>query len=258
MPNSRMSSSSTVTVSAAACSPGPGAHDLSDRVQSLIALAELLVRLPAAMLRCVGGARRRPWIVSGARAGRQGRAGTAVTTLRGPVAAAPDATVSVLGVPIDNVTMDAACERIGAAAAAGRPHCVVFVNADCVNLAYRDPGYKAILHHADLVLPDGVGLKLGARLLEQHIRQNVNGTDLFPRLCATLARQRSRVYLLGARPGVADQVACWIRARYPGLVVAGTDHGYHGPDCTDALVTRIRRARCQVLLVAFGAPHQER
>ena len=85
-------------------------------------------------------------------------------------------------------------------------------------------------------------MRLAGRLLGQPLRANVNGTDMFPVLVAAVAATDLRLYLLGARPGVADTVGEWIRATSPSTALVGTDHGYHGPDEHAAVLDRIRAA----------------
>ncbi|MBK8961692.1 MAG: WecB/TagA/CpsF family glycosyltransferase [Candidatus Competibacteraceae bacterium] len=174
------------------------------------------------------------------------------------------------GVPIVNTTMDEALDWIVARAAAlpltgaadpwEKPRngsLLAFVNPDCLNIAYRNERYRAVLQSAARVLPDGIGLKIGCRMLGVGLAANVNGTDLFPRLCERAAREGLRLFLLGARPGVAEQVAANMRQRYPALVVAGVQHGYFDSSEQDAIIERINDSRAHLVLVAFGVPRQE-
>jgi N-acetylglucosaminyldiphosphoundecaprenol N-acetyl-beta-D-mannosaminyltransferase len=81
---------------------------------------------------------------------------------------------------------------------------------------------------------------------------------MMERICER-ARDRSySVYLLGARPGVADDAARILRSRCPGLRVVGTHHGYFAPEEEPAIVHAIAEARPDILFVAFGAPKQEK
>jgi N-acetylglucosaminyldiphosphoundecaprenol N-acetyl-beta-D-mannosaminyltransferase len=140
------------------------------------------------------------------------------------------------------------------------PSCtqVAFVNADCVNIARRNPRYRNAVNHSALVLPDGVGLRIAGQWLGQAFAQNLNGTDLFPRLCERLAQRQGRLFLLGARPGVAEAVGAWVQKHHPGVQVVGTQHGYFSPDALPEVLNRIQAAQADVLLVALGAPAQER
>ena len=163
----------------------------------------------------------------------------------------------VLGVRIDNMAMEDAVEKLATLAGGVAPSQVCFANADCLNLACRDDAYRETLARARLVLPDGVGIRLATRLSGTTVRHNVNGTDLFPRLCPRLARDRRRVFLLGAKPGVVEKVRGWLEAHHPGVTVAGTQHGYFPASEEPDVIRRIRDARVDVLLVAFGAPRQD-
>ena len=163
----------------------------------------------------------------------------------------------VLGVRTHNLSMDAAVDALADMASGDRRSQVCFANADCLNLACRDDTYRDTLATAQLVLPDGIGIRLGVKMTGQSIRHNVNGTDLFPRLCARLAREGRRVFLLGAKPGVPEKVQSYIEAHHPGLVVAGVRNGYFTEAEEPQVLDQIRRAEADVLLVAFGAPRQD-
>lgn len=168
----------------------------------------------------------------------------------------PHSRVRIGTVELNNLTLDEVIGRI-LAATARQPLQVCFVNPDCVNIAHRDVDYRDMLHQAGLVLADGIGMKIAGNLLATPIRQNVNGTDLFPRLCQALEGGAQRLYLLGGKPGVAEDVRNWIARNYPGVTVAGLHHGYFDAETEPAVLEDIRQSRATMLLVAFGAPRQE-
>ena len=127
--------------------------------------------------------------------------------------------VHFMGITFDNLTMDEAVAAIMDISRTGRtagPRQLCFANADCVNIAYRDAEYRKFWRTAHIVLADGIGLKLAGRILNNNIRQNVNGTDLFPLLCAAMAKEGLSIYLLGGKPGVPEEVAAWIAGHHPG------------------------------------------
>jgi N-acetylglucosaminyldiphosphoundecaprenol N-acetyl-beta-D-mannosaminyltransferase len=173
---------------------------------------------------------------------------------------APTATsdeIHILGHRIDNLSMTEALNRIRQHISSGPALQISFLNADCVNRAWTNSLYKRVLNESDLTLADGIGLKLAGRILKRPVRQNVNGTDLFPRLCEQMDADGSSLFLLGARPGVPEAVAAWVTERYPGVRIAGTRHGYFTPAEEDAVLGQIANANADVLLVAFGAPRQD-
>jgi N-acetylglucosaminyldiphosphoundecaprenol N-acetyl-beta-D-mannosaminyltransferase len=165
--------------------------------------------------------------------------------------------VTALGIKVDNLAMAEAVEAIVTQAGADTPRQLCFVNADCANIAYRDPVYRRLLNAAWLTLADGIGMKVAAKLLGVGIKQNVNGTDLFPRLCQALSGSGKGLFLLGALPGVAESVAAWITARYPQVVISGVKDGFFSLSEEEAVADLVAESGASVLLVALGAPRQD-
>lgn len=163
----------------------------------------------------------------------------------------------ILGLAIDNLSMRHALDKIEALMERDAPGLVFFLNAHCANLAYLDRAYRDVLESADLVLPDGSGMALAGRMLKKPIRENVNGTDLFPLLAGRLAASGRRVFLLGARPGIAKDVAGWLGRNHAGVKVVGHHSGYFKNDEEPALLNAIAQSKADLLLVAMGVPRQE-
>jgi N-acetylglucosaminyldiphosphoundecaprenol N-acetyl-beta-D-mannosaminyltransferase len=136
-------------------------------------------------------------------------------------------------------------------------HQACFVNADCANISTHAHDYLAVLRSSARVFADGAGMRLAGRILRQPIRENVNGTDLFPLLCARLGGTGLRVYLLGGKPGVARQVAAWMRKEHPRVEIAGYRDGYFSHADEQTVIAEIASSNAQLLLVAFGSPKQD-
>jgi N-acetylglucosaminyldiphosphoundecaprenol N-acetyl-beta-D-mannosaminyltransferase len=113
-----------------------------------------------------------------------------------------------------------------------------------------------VLESADLCLADGSGVVWAARRLGCTMQGPVTGVDLIPRLAALCADRHLRLFLLGAAPGVADDLASRLRADHPAIEVA-THSG--SPDLSSDAETLalVHRHRPHVLLVAYGHPTQE-
>jgi len=174
------------------------------------------------------------------------------------VDAAPLPSVNILGVRVHAVTMPQTLDWIEAAVIARRPRQICTANPEFVMAARRDAAFRNVLNAADLVLPDGVGLLWAARRQGAPLPERVAGSDLIYRLAERGGTRGWRVYFLGAAEGVAQTAAERLRARYPGLVIAGAYAGDPGPASASALVARVRAARPDVLLVAYGAPAQDK
>lgn len=179
------------------------------------------------------------------------------SALFGSSAATAPAQVDVLGVKVDNFTMEEALQFILDSAAGESPRQICFVNSDCINKSVHDQDYARRLCESDLTLADGIGIRLAGKISRREIRQNVNGTDLFPLLCQRLQDTDSGFFFLGARPEVVEQFAAWVRNNFRGVTVSGYRNGYFDPSEEEAVLAEIRASGAKILLVAFGAPRQD-
>jgi N-acetylglucosaminyldiphosphoundecaprenol N-acetyl-beta-D-mannosaminyltransferase len=167
------------------------------------------------------------------------------------------ARVDVLGVGFDRVDLAVATERILRRLDAGERTFVITANPEFVMLARGDRDVARIAREADLVVPDGAGVVAASRMLRDPLWR-VPGRILVDSLVPQLASRQAPIFFLGAAPGVAEAAAAALRRRAPGLVVAGCHSGEPDPRDDAATVARIRDCGAEILLVAFGMPHQER
>ncbi|WP_219975973.1 WecB/TagA/CpsF family glycosyltransferase [Rubrobacter xylanophilus] len=169
--------------------------------------------------------------------------------------------VRVLGVEVDPLRAGELEAEISRFVREGRRATVLNVNAHCLNLAWRDSRLRAALRAADLVFCDGDGVRLAARLCGGYIPERITYADWIWSLAGLAAGRGFSVYLLGARPGVAEEAARRLSARHPALRMAGTHHGYfnHRPGSpgNEEVIRRINAADPDILLVCFGMPEQE-
>jgi N-acetylglucosaminyldiphosphoundecaprenol N-acetyl-beta-D-mannosaminyltransferase len=164
----------------------------------------------------------------------------------------------IVGLPIDPISMPEALEKLETYIAEKTPRHVVTADASMAVIALSDPDLRAIVEQADLVTPDGFGILWAARMLRLPIAHKVSGVDLVGELCRLSAAKGYRLFFLGAAPGVAEQAAENLRARYPGARIVGTNDGYFKQEENPNVVGRIQAAAPDVLLVAFGIPRQEK
>lgn len=186
--------------------------------------------------------------------------------LSGPIAipappSAPEgSTLSVLGVPVTDVTMDQALSLLQGLLHPQRPraHGIYFVNTHTLNNACDRPAYRTVLRSADRVFGDGTGVRWAARMLHGiTLKDNVNGTDLVPLMFSRWADRGLRYYLLGNTPERIEQAAAHAQRSFPGWTFAGCHHGYLGPDDHEAVIEKINASGAHLLLVGMGNPKQE-
>lgn len=162
----------------------------------------------------------------------------------------------VLHVGFDNVTMDEAVElALGLTLEDGFKYAVT-PNPEIVWVARKDAELSEALRSAALVIPDGIGIIYGAKILGRPLKEKVGGADFAVKLMEELGKRGKSVFLLGAKPGVAEKAAENLAEACPGLIIAGTHDGYFTDD--GPVIDIINAAAPDLLLVCLGAPKQEK
>jgi len=167
--------------------------------------------------------------------------------------------ISVLDVRFLNITMDQTLALLEDTISSGNKEAVSFINADCLNISIHDAEYRQLLNSQNIVLPDGAGIGLACRLIGRRMAANLNGTDLLPPLCELASKKDYSMYLLGAAKGVGLRMKANLESKYPGLSIVGEQHGYFDPETsTQEVIQSINALKPNIVLVAFGAPLQEK
>lgn len=161
----------------------------------------------------------------------------------------------VMTISFDNITMD---EAVGFAMEhiQTRSRCrVVTPNAEFALEAKKNPRFLKILNASQLVLADGISVIYASRILGDPLCGRVTGVGFAQALAEAMAREGKSLYLLGAKPGVAEQAGENLKKTYPGLRIAGTHDGYFREETE--VVAAINAAHPDAMLVCLGAPKQE-
>jgi N-acetylglucosaminyldiphosphoundecaprenol N-acetyl-beta-D-mannosaminyltransferase len=169
----------------------------------------------------------------------------------------PHSALTLMGVPIHDVTMDETVAWIARWVAEGGSHQIATVNPEFLMRARENAEFRACLERASLCIPDGIGVLWAARMRGHPLRERVAGSDLVPRLAREGAVRGWRIFFLGAAPGVAEEAAARLREAHPGLQVVGCYPGSPRRDEEDDIVARVQETSCDLLLVAYGAPGQD-
>lgn len=161
----------------------------------------------------------------------------------------------ILGVGFDDLTLEEAAAAGASLVEDQGFHYAVTPNPEFLLAARKDQPFRQALLDADLVLADGVGVVYSAKLLGRPLKGRVPGIEFAQALMGWLAKHGKRLFLLGAKPGVAELAAANLRDRYPGLILCGTHDGYFKED--EPVVQAIRESGADVVFVCLGAPKQE-
>jgi len=170
-------------------------------------------------------------------------------------------TVEILGLHVQSHTWDGLNGAISQIIRSGGHAVIPNVNVHFANLSWRLPWLREFFNSAPVNFCDGAGILLAARLLGGRIEERITYGDWFASLAAFCQREHFCFYFLGGGPEIAAEASQRVTSLYPGLVVAGTHHGYFAKGRLDAenteVIAAINRCRPDILLVALGMPLQE-
>jgi len=164
--------------------------------------------------------------------------------------------VTLLGAPVDDLTMAEAIECVRQMIAEGGAHQLTPINANKLWQMERNPELDRIVRASTLVLPEWA-MVWASRKLGRPVRGHIGGVTLLQAFLPIAAAHGYRLFFFGARPAVVEALAKHTVSAYPGLELAGYHHGYVSPADEPALLEQIKTSRADFLLVAMGTPKQE-
>lgn len=161
----------------------------------------------------------------------------------------------ILGVRIDEYDFNEVMKKITKFLSTNKFHQIATVNPEFIVAAQKDKEFKKILNSTDLNIPDGFGLKIAGILKQQKIGERITGVDLTWEICKLASEKCYTVFFLGGARGVAEKAAKIIKMVHKDLIIAGT---YAGNPEEKGIFERILKTKPDILLVAFGAPKQDK
>ena len=164
-------------------------------------------------------------------------------------------TVNILGVHVNKYTMNEAVDRADKLLDTEGVSMIFTPNSEIILYASNNKEFTDVINSADMIIPDGIGVVYGAKILGNPIKERVAGYDLVCNLFPKMAQRGKSVFLLGAKPGVAEMAAKALEEKYPGLLIAGTQDGYFKDD--EPVIEKINAASPDFLMVCLGFPKQE-
>ncbi|MCG3128938.1 MAG: N-acetylglucosaminyldiphosphoundecaprenol N-acetyl-beta-D-mannosaminyltransferase [Phycisphaerae bacterium] len=166
-------------------------------------------------------------------------------------------TQRVLGAPICAATMRNALDLAEQHIAARQRLLIGVVNAAKLVNMRSDAALRESVQSCDVVFADGMAVVWASRLLGRPLPQRVAGIDLMMELLTRGSERGWRVFCLGATQEVLDGVTREIAQRFPGVQLAGAQHGYFTPAQESAVADAIAASRADILFVAMTSPKKE-
>jgi N-acetylglucosaminyldiphosphoundecaprenol N-acetyl-beta-D-mannosaminyltransferase len=167
--------------------------------------------------------------------------------------------LNILDIWVDPVNRNEAIRRVEVFLREGsRPHTVFASNPEKNFSVPRDSVLYKTFKCADLLLPDGIGMILAARILYKASLERVPGSELIFDICNLAANQGYGIFVYGAREEINKKAVEILQKRYPDLRVAGRENGYIADEEMADLIRRINSSKAEILFLALGSPRQEK
>lgn len=160
-----------------------------------------------------------------------------------------------LGVEVCALNMTQTLEAVNEIIKKRIPSFIVAINPEKIMKAAEDNGLKKLLNSAALKIPDGIGIVIASKLNHGIIKSRVTGIDLMNNICQLADEKGYRVFMLGAKPEVADKASEILKQKYKNINIVGTLDGYFKSD--ELAVNKIKEVKPDILFVALGSPRQE-
>lgn len=174
--------------------------------------------------------------------------------------------IKILGVRINNVDMDETMNKIDGFFDSDELNYIYTPNPEIVMRAGRNEEFKKIINSASLNLCDGIGLMIASKLKKKPLKSRVTGYDTSIKILELMNEKGLSLFLLGAKPGIAEKAIERINRDYPNIIIAGYNNGYFNgshnghasSDEEEALIQKINDSKADAIFVGMGAGYQEK
>jgi N-acetylglucosaminyldiphosphoundecaprenol N-acetyl-beta-D-mannosaminyltransferase len=165
--------------------------------------------------------------------------------------------VPFYNIKIDNVDESTALSLILETLEGNRCQSLFFINAHCFNVAQKEKNYFSAIHKADIVLNDGVGVKIAGKLAGINFSSNLNGTDLIPKIIQRCVLENESIYLIGSKIDIVKKSKLKLEEKFPEIQIRGFHDGFFSIEQEADIIHDINQSGAKVVIVGMGVPLQE-
>jgi N-acetylglucosaminyldiphosphoundecaprenol N-acetyl-beta-D-mannosaminyltransferase len=166
--------------------------------------------------------------------------------------------LKLLDIWVDPLNREQAIHRVRSFLKGDKPCSIFAVNPEKNFSVPKDPVLYSMFKNADLLIPDGIGIVLAARLLHGVVLSRIPGVEFMQDICRLASKEDKSVFIYGARQSVNKTAAEKLRIKFPKLRIAGQSDGYVPESQMHDLIKRINDSNADILFLALGSPRQEK
>ena len=165
--------------------------------------------------------------------------------------------LKILDIWVDPVTREEAVQIVEGFLSQKRPHSIFSVNPEKTFSIPKDAVLYETFKNADLLLPDGIGIVLAARILYRAQLERLPGSEFIFDICSIAELGNYRVFIYGAKESVNRKAVDELKNLYPNLKIVGRENGFIKNAKMQELIYRINESKADILFIALGSPKQE-
>ena len=158
-------------------------------------------------------------------------------------------TVKLQGYNIDSFNVDEALRYI-----TEKKGIVITINPEMVKYGKQNPEFADFVNTSELVIPDGIGIEIGLRILGYKIKR-IAGIDFAKRLVAEFSKTSQPIAFIGSKPQIAELAVQNLKKEYENLNACYIHDGYFQDD--KAVLNELVNSNPKLVLIALGSPKQE-
>lgn len=166
-------------------------------------------------------------------------------------------TVNLFGIKVHALTMEQAINNIECSINSRQSLHIGMLNAAKIVNMKRNPALGQDVSSSNMILADGCSVVMASRLLGKRLPERVAGIDLMDAMLTLADINGYRIFCLGATEEISARVESQIRKDYPGVVIAGRQHGYFDQSEQAGVAQQIAASKADILFVAITSPKKE-
>ena len=165
--------------------------------------------------------------------------------------------VEIFNIPFINMTKEDILKVLEERVKKNKKTYVVTANAEIAMYAKKNISYFNIITKADYIVPDGIGIVKGAKILKKEIKERVPGIELMVNLLEIANKFNQKVYFYGAKEEILEKMIEKIKVEYSNINIVGYSNGYINDD-NNEITNDIINLKPDYIFVAKGAPLQDK
>ena len=163
--------------------------------------------------------------------------------------------VKLLGYEIDTYDFSDAVANATELMSTDKVSQVVTINPEMFETARNDSDFAEILNKAEMVIPDGIGVKIGLKIMGENVNR-IAGIDFAREMINVAAEKNLPIALIGAKPEIVEKAVLNLKQELPDLNIAYYHDGYFNE--WDEIMDGLKNSSAKLVLVALGSPKQEK